>query len=116
MKRTGHSPSVTWQKTSINILSMYRMIFVSAPIPNADNEKSLYLYPVSDFEIEVFIDSLAHNKISGDGGLSNLIIKWSAPVTVRFMTHIINCSLTDNFFIESHRIAKVLPLHRNTVI
>ena len=57
------------------------------PIPIPDNDKSLYLYPVSTFEVEELIDSLAHKASSGDDGLSNVIIKLSAPVTVRFMTH-----------------------------
>ena len=71
------------------------------PIPIPDNDKSLYLYPVSTFEVEELIDSLAHKASSGDDGLSNVIIKLSAPVTVRFMTHIINCSFSHGFFPES---------------
>ena len=82
------------------------------PIPIPDNNKSLYLYPVSTFEVEELIDSLAHKASSGDDGLSNIIIKLSAPVTVRFMTHIINCSFTHVFFPESLMIAKILPQHK----
>ena len=79
------------------------------PIPIPDNDKSLYLYPVSTFEVEELIDSLAHKASSGDDGLSNIIIKLSAPVTVRFMTHIINCSFTQGFFPESLKNTKILP-------
>ena len=81
-------------------------------IPISDNDKSLYLYPVSTFEVEELIDSLAHKASSGDDGLSNIIVKLSAPVTVRFMTHFINCSFTHGFFPESLKNAKILPLNK----
>ena len=82
------------------------------PIPIPDIDKSLHLYPVSTFEVEEFIDSLAHKASSGDDGLSTIIIKLSAPVTVRFMTHIINCSFIHGFFPESLKNAKILALHK----
>ena len=108
---------VTWQKISINILSIYLIIFVSQSItcllfPVPDNDKSLYLYPVSTFEVEELIDSLAHKASSGDDCSSNIIIKLSVHVTVCFMTHIINCSFTHGFCPESLKNAKILPLHK----
>ena len=81
------------------------------PIPTPENDTCLYLNPVSEFEVEELIDSSAHKTSSGDDGLSNIIIKLLAPVTIRFMTHIINCSFTHGFFPESLKNAKVLPLH-----
>ena len=63
------------------------------PIPIPDNDQSLYLHPVSEFEVEEFIDSLAQTS-SGDDCLGNTIIKLSTHVTVHFMTHSINCSFT----------------------
>ena len=82
------------------------------PIRIPDNDKSLYLYLLSAFQVEELIDSLAHKASSGDDGLSNILIKLSAPVTVRFMTHIINCSFTHGFFPESLKYARILPLHK----
>ena len=82
------------------------------PIPISDNDKSLYLYPVSTFEVEELIDSLAHKASSGDDGLSNIVIKLSAPVTVCFMKHIFNCSIFHDFYPESLKNAKILPLHK----
>ena len=81
------------------------------PIPIPDNDKSLYLYSVSTFEVEELIDSLAY-KASGDDGICNIKITLSAPVTVRFMTHIINCSFTQGFFPETLKNAEILPLHK----
>ena len=81
------------------------------PIPTPDNDRYLYSYPVSEIEVEELINSLAHKISSGDDGLSNITIKLSAPVTIQFMTQIINCSFTHGFFPESPKNAKVLPLH-----
>ena len=81
------------------------------PIPTPHNDRCLYSYPASEIEVEELNDSLAHKISSGDDGLSNITIKLSAPVTIQFMTQIINCSFTHGFFPESLKNAKVLPLH-----
>ena len=84
------------------------------PIPIPDNDRSLYLYTVSTFEVEELIDSLAHKASSGDDGLGNIVFKLSAPVTVPLMTYIINCYFTHGFFPFPKLLknAKILPLDK----
>ena len=82
------------------------------PIPIPDNDKSLYLYTVSTFEVEELIDSLAHKASSGGDGLGTIVVKLSAPVTVPLMTYIINCYFTHGLLPKLLKNAKILPLHK----
>ena len=113
------SPSlgdVAWQKSSINILSMYLIIIVSQSITcllfPIQTMTSLYIYNRSQ-HLKLRSSLIAWlTKHHGDDGLSIIIIKLSAPVTVRIMTHIIKCSFNYGFFPESLKNAKILPLHK----
>ena len=77
------------------------------------NEKSMYLYDVSENEIRNLIDGLENKNSSGFDNISNIILKRLKTAIVPPLTKIVNLSLDTGVFPEKMKHAEVVPLYKN---
>ena len=77
------------------------------------NEKSMFLYDVTECEIRNLIDSLDNKSSSGFDNISNIILKKLKSAIVPPLTQIVNLSLASGIFPEKMKHADVVPLYKN---
>ena len=84
----------------------YRNYLKNAP------EFSMYMAPTDRFEVERVINSLNTNT-PGYDDIPPLVLKRSSELITIPLTHIINLSLSNGFFPEQLKQAKVLPIFKS---
>ena len=77
------------------------------------NEKSMFLYEVTESEIRNLIDSLENKSSSGFDNISNITLKKLKSTIVPPLTKIVNLSLATGVFPEKMKHADVVPLYKN---
>ena len=77
------------------------------------NEKSMFLYDVTESEIRNLIDSLENKSSSGFDNISNIFLKKLKSAIVPPLTKIVNLSLATGVFPEKMKHADVVPLYKN---
>ena len=77
------------------------------------NEKSMFLYEVTESEIRNLIDSLENKSSGGFDNVSNIIFKKLKPSIVPPLTKIVNLSLATGVFPKKMKHADVVPLYKN---
>ena len=77
------------------------------------DEKSMFLYDVTESEIRNLIDSLENKSSSGFDNISNIILKKLKSAIVPPLTKIVNLSLATGVFPEKMKHADVVPLYKN---
>ena len=78
-------------------------------IPSHD--KSMFLYPTSDNEVQKTVDELDSKSSSGLDNISNVLVKISSEVIIPYVTYLINLSFIKGNFPGA--LAKVIPLHKD---
>ena len=74
--------------------------------------ESIFLIPVSEAEIEKVIISLKDASPGWDG-IHSKIIKATYKTYLKPLTHVMNLSITQGFFPNQMKIARVIPLHKS---
>ena len=77
------------------------------------NEKSMFLYEVTESEIRNLIDSQENKSSGGFDNNSNIILKKLKPTIVPPLTKIVNLSLATRVFPKKMKHADVVPLYKN---
>ena len=77
------------------------------------NEKSMFLYEVTESEIRNLIDSLENKSSSGFDNISNIMLKKLKCSIVAPFAKIVNLSLISGVFPSKMKHADVVPLHKN---
>ena len=84
-------------------------------IPSHD--KSMFLYPTSDIEVQKTLDELDNKSSSGLDNIlvkiRNVLVKISSEVTVPYLTYLINLSFFNGKFPGALAKGKVIPLHKD---
>ena len=75
---------------------------------------NFYFSPINQDNVSKIIASLRSKSSFGHDGMSTKCLKTLAPVLLAPLTLIINQSLTTGIFPDELKIAKVLPVHKNT--
>ena len=76
------------------------------------NTQSMFVAPVDTKEIARVI-TLLRNASSGYDDIHSSIIKKTYSIYLQPLTHLINCSLSQGFFPDTMKIAKVIPLYKS---
>ena len=77
------------------------------------NQFSMYLYPVTESEVEGIVRKLKPKKSSGYDGIPNNILKVLSPEVLSHFTGLINESFKTGIFPDLMKISKVVPLFKN---
>ena len=77
------------------------------------NEKSMFLYNVTENEVGNLISQLENRSSSGFNNINNIILKKIKPAILSPFTKIINMSLQCGEFPTKMKIADVVPLYKN---
>lgn len=78
--------------------------------PNTD---SIFLTPVSEWEILKLIHALKDGKAPGADGIPTKLVKSISHVLAPILTHIFNNVFTSGVYPDALKIAKVIPLLKN---
>ena len=76
------------------------------------NEKSLFLRPTSEQEIEKIIEKLPNKNSSGYDNISNILLKKLKFPLLKPLNIIFNKSISNGIFPEKMKLADVFPLHK----
>ena len=76
------------------------------------NEKSLFLRPTSEQEINKIIEMLPNKNSSGYDNISNILLKKLKFAILKPLNIIFNKSITSGIFPENMKLADVFPLHK----
>ena len=76
-------------------------------------QKSIFLLPVTEKEIEKIIMSLPNKPSSGTDGISNILLQRLTYCIVHPLTLIFNKSLTEGEFPDIMKVADVVPLYKS---
>ena len=76
------------------------------------NNKSLFLNPTDNIEIETLINDLVPKNSSGHDNLSNKLLKKLLPAMLEPLTILFNKSLSEGVFPEVMKKADVIPLYK----
>ena len=76
------------------------------------NEKSLFLRPTSEQEINKIIEKLPNKNSSGHDNISNILLKKLKAPLLKPLNIIFNQSITSGIFREKMKLADVFPLHK----
>ena len=76
------------------------------------NEKSLFLRPTSEQEINKIIEKLPNKNSSGHDNISNILLKKLKAPLLTPLNIIFNQSITSGIFPEEMKLADVFPLHK----
>ena len=83
------------------------------PLPSLNQaEQSVFLYPVTECEVQKIIDNLDNKSSSGDDNINNILVKLSAPATIPYLASLINNSFIQGIFPDRLKRAKVIPMHK----
>ena len=96
-------------KTSASTKNIYRGK-LKDKIPN--NPKSVYLQPITTFDLCSIISTLKAKRSSGYDDFSNNMLKEISNEISVPMAHIINLSITTGTFPKKMKLAEVTPLHK----
>ena len=77
----------------------------------SSNLNSIFLHPVQDKEVENIVVSMK-NASAGYDGIHSSVLKKTFKSYLSPLTHIMNLSITQGFFPDYLKIAKVIPLHK----
>ena len=77
-----------------------------------ESQESIFLKPVNETEIEKIITSLK-NASPGFDGIHSKVIKSTYKYYLKPLTHVLNLSLSQGFFPNQMKIARVIPLHKS---
>ena len=80
----------------------------------SSHDKSMFLYPTSDNEVQKTVDDLDDKSSSGLGNISNVQVKISSDVTIPYLTYLINPSFINGKIPGAFAKAKVIPLHKDS--
>jgi hypothetical protein len=83
-----------------------------AYIQNTNVNDSLFYEPTTDYEISKIIQTLNVSS-SGFDNLHSKIIKITCQYYIPALTHLVNLSLSEGFFPDELKIAKVIPLFKS---
>ena len=84
------------------------------PLPSLNQaEQSVFLYPVTECEVQKIIDNLDNKSSSGDDNINNILVKLSAPATIPYLASLINNSFIQGIFSDRLKRAKVIPMHKS---
>ena len=78
----------------------------------SEYQESIFLEPVIETEVERIITTLK-NASPGFDGIHSKIIKSTYKCYIKPLTHVLNLSLSQGFFPNQMKIARVVPLHKN---
>ena len=76
------------------------------------NNKSLFLYPTTEREIELIIEKLPNKSSSGHDEISNNLLKKIGKSILQPLQIIFNNSMTEGEFPDAMKLANVVPLHK----
>ena len=76
------------------------------------NDKSLFLRPTSEHEINKIIDKLPNKNSSGHDNISNILLKKLKAPLLKPLNIVFNQSITSGIFPEQMKLANVFPLHK----
>ena len=76
-------------------------------------QQSMFLFQAKEREVAEIISNLENKFSSGDDDISNVLVKVSSPVTVRYLTFLINLSMNKGEFPKELKKGKVIPMHKN---
>ena len=76
-------------------------------------QKSVFLIPVTETEIEKIIMSLPNKPSSGSDGISNILLKRLKNCIIHPLTLIFNKSITEGEFPDIMKVADVVPLYKS---
>ena len=74
---------------------------------------SMFLYQVTELEVEQIINKLDNKSSSGDDNINNILVKLSVSATVPYLTLLINKSFSQGIFPNKLKRAKVIPMHKS---
>ena len=77
-----------------------------------DKETQFQLGQIEEFEVFKFLNSLNPNKSAGKDTIGPRLLKLSAPIISKVVTHLINISLKYGVFPDDLKIAKVSPIFK----
>ena len=84
------------------------------PLPSLNQaEQSVFLYPVTECEVQKIIDNLDNKSSSGDDNKNNILVKLSAPATIPYLASLINNSFIQGIFPDRLKRANVIPMHKS---
>ena len=73
----------------------------------------MFLYQVTELEVEQIINKLDNKSSSGDDNINNILVKLSVSATVPYLTLLINKSFSQGVFPDKLKRAKVIPMHKS---
>ena len=73
----------------------------------------MFLFQAKEREVAEIISNLENKFSSGADDISNVLVKVSSPVTVRYLTFLINLSMNKGEFPKELKKGKVIPMHKN---
>ena len=76
------------------------------------NQLSMFLFPVSENEIETTVGKLKGNRAIGFDEIPDFIVKDSIQLTKKTLCFIFNLSITLGLFPDWMKIAKIKPIHK----
>ena len=74
---------------------------------------SMFLYQVTELEVEQIINKRDNKSSSGDDNINNILVKLSVSATVPYLTLLINKSFSQGIFPDKLKRAKVIPMHKS---
>ena len=77
------------------------------------NNKSLFLYPTTEREIELIIEKLPNKSSSGHDEISNSLLKRIGKSILQPLQIIFNNSMAEGEFPDAMKLANVVPLHKS---
>ena len=75
-------------------------------------EQSIFLYKISQKEIQGAINNLKTSNSSGPDEITSSFVKISAPILIPALDKIFNLSLKSGIYPHKLKIAKVVPIHK----
>ena len=75
-------------------------------------KQSMFLYKISQKEIQNAINNLKNNNSSGPDEITSSFVKISAPILIPALDKIFNLSLSSGIYPHKLKVAKVIPIHK----
>ena len=77
-----------------------------------DYPDSMFLYPITKFELSKEISKLPTNKAPGYDEITSKVVKLTSDYILTPLTYIFNLSLSEGIVPESFKTAKVIPIYK----
>ena len=78
------------------------------------NENDFKFCELTEARILNFIKKMKPKSSFGEDAISNNVLKIIAPSLIKPLTHLINISLTTGFFPDQLKIAKIIPIYKDS--